>query len=86
MAALESNSKPPQLSDEEQWYLSAYHELHFDRPPTFSGAMVPIPITAIITWAYHNDLTNLERDILIRVLRRIDFIECENHNKSIRPK
>jgi len=84
--ALDGETKPPELSDEEQWYLAAYHELHFDRPITFSGAMVPIPITAIIMWAEHNRLNDLERDILIRVIRRIDFIECENFNKSIRHK
>ena len=86
LGALSKLGKPPPLSADEQFYYDAYYELFFDRQITMNGARMIIPVSAIITWADHVGLDDIERSILVRCVRAIDFIETQNFNKSIHDK
>lgn len=66
----------PRLSPSEEWYVLAFDELAFDRPPNpMGGGYFAIPWTTFHAYANHLNLDETKRDIFLTIMRAIDTAE-----------
>lgn len=80
--SLEAFPEIPQLSRNELWYWQVYQELQFERPSSGMGGLLPIPRMSMINYGLYLELPKFEIDLMVRIVRQIDFIMVAEANKK----
>lgn len=84
--ALKEFMKAPKLTGYEEAFWEAYGELCTCRPSSGMGGMLPIPFTAIITYAEFWGYTRSETEALWKAVRAMDNMHVKHSNAKLAEK